>query len=155
MYAPLFAAVAVAVSLGWGLPAAAAQQQATPPGGAAGGAPTAQQPTGATADQAKMQTYLQMRKFLQSQVFSTVPADLSKDKATIETLLKSQNRPDWMSADEFIQFHRQVQSDPALKARADAAVGLATGTSGAARTPRAEPVRRRTPSGARPGGSPM
>ncbi len=160
MHTTLFAALAVAAWLGWGLPAATAQQQDTSPSAPAGGASTQPQTSGtaaagaATADPAKMQTYLQMRKFLQSQVVSTVPADLSKDRETIDRLLKSQSRQ-WMGTDEFIQFHKQVQTDPALRALAEAEMqrgAAAAGASGTAAPPAGGPARPAAPT---PGASPQ
>jgi hypothetical protein len=133
MQKSLFAALAVAAMLGWGLSDAFGQQSSASPGeaGQAGAgaqaSPAAGAPSGtaagagaATADPAKMQTYVQMRKYLTSQVISTTPADLSGSKDAIDKHLKAAASRQWMSTDEFIQFHKQVQSDPKLKAQAEA-----------------------------------
>jgi hypothetical protein len=164
MQKSLFAALAVAAMLGWGLSDAFGQQSSASPGGAgqagagAQASPAAGAPSGtaagagaATADPAKMQTYVQMRKYLTSQVISTTPADLSGSKDAIDKHLKAAASRQWMSTDEFIQFHKQVQSDPKLKAQAEAM--LAGQGAGASATAGASPAGGASTTGAAAAGS--
>lgn len=121
----LMAVLAVAVTLAWSAGTAVAQQATATPSDAGGQAGASGQVPGAagtgadTADPAKIETYLQMRKYLQSQVISTTAADLSPHRDAIEKHLRAASRQ-WMGPDEFIEFHRQVQADPALKAMVEA-----------------------------------
>ncbi len=91
-----------------------------------------QQGTSGTADD-KLNAYIRARQQLErddpSMRRALETGDFSGRMDTVRAALKGSQ----MSADEFLQMHEQVQSDPSLKAQVEAQVGAAPGTSGAAR----------------------
>ncbi len=161
MRSTLLVTFAAAALLGWGLPVdAGAQGQSSTAGGststdqsqssqsagapgttAPGMQPGAQMGAGTSAGapgqltQAKLQSYIQARQFLESQDPNLKRAMESRDitarRDKLAKLLSSQHR-EWPSAEEFIQIHQQVHQDPGLRAQVEAELKQRPGRTGAA-----------------------
>ncbi len=80
----------------------------------------------------KLDTYVKARQQLERDDPSMKRALEAGDFSGRMDTVRSALRGSQMSADEFVQMHEQVQSDPSLKAQVEAQIGAAAGTSGAA-----------------------
>lgn len=99
----------------------------------------------------KLQSYVQVRQRIEQQDPSLKSAlesgDLSGHKSELQSALSGSQ----MTAEEFMDVHEQVQSDPTLRSQVEAQLGASgtSGTSGAS-----EPSGTTTPPGSSPGEQP-
>ncbi len=100
---------------------------------------------GAVADET-LNTYVKTRQQLERDDRSMKSALEAGDFSGRMDRVRSALRGSQMSAEEFVQVHRKVQSDPSLKSRVEAQLGTTAGASGVSGAA--------APSGAAPGASP-
>ncbi len=117
--------------------------------GGTGTSGTGRTTAGQLSDQ-DIQDYIEARQQLEQQKPEMKSALESGDLSDRRQELQSALQGSGMSAEEFVRVHRQVQSDPTLRARVEAELGAAgpTGSSGTGASGSTMPATPGTPGGA-------